>query len=523
MLRCLGKHIFPVLLLLNIATAAQIKSRKDKKLYLKADNAFEYGDYFTALKLYKSLYPLDSTSKDINYKLGVCCFELKKFRGSAKSYFEKASADKYPETNYYLGILNHLQHNYERSVLHYHDYMHSTADNKEHSNKEIEDLIEKCHTANVLESTPDETVKIENLGATVNSEFAEYAPLIPADETFLIFTSRRKNPVYPSVDPLGDYFEDIYISTRKDSVWQLPTVLDTSINKAYHDAATGLSADGEKLLSYHTSPDHIHGHIYESKLIVNKWTDPVLLDANVNSADYVETSACYSPDGEMIFFSSNRPGGFGGKDLYSVKKLPNGKWAMAQNLGPEVNTVYNEDAPFVHPSEKVLFFSSEGHKNMGGYDVFKSLYDGQGSYTAPKNLGYPINTVDDDIFFVLNTDASIGYFSSQRSGGFGSQDIYKAFFEENNIPLFVYNVYVKDEKDEIINHVDIIVTDKEKKEVFGEYKSNPNSGKAIIISKPDKTYRITIQSKGYEPLVLNSITLGGQTTLTFKMVHKTHE
>jgi len=300
-------------------------------------------------------------------------------------------------------------------------------------------------------------------------------------------------------------------------------MFDTIINKPYHDAATGLSADGEKLLSYHTSPDHVHGHIYESTLQNGKWSAPVLLDANVNSADYIETSACYSPDGEMIFFSSNRPGGFGGKDLYSVKKLPNGKWAKPFNLGPTINTEYNEDAPFVHPSDNILFFSSEGHKNMGGYDVFKAKYDEAEKFTVPENLGFPINTVDDDIFFVLNTDASMGYFSSQREGGFGSHDIYSVYFSDNNIPLMVYSVHVRDEENNIIKNVSIILTDMEKKEVFGEYKSNGLSGKILIISKPNRSFRVAIQAPGFESLILNSVLLTNEPGLTFKLVHKTHE
>jgi hypothetical protein len=339
----------------------------------------------------------------------------------------------------------------------------------------------------------------------------------------VIFTSRRKNKYYNSRDPLGDYFEDIYVSYKKDSAWGEPVMLDTSINKPYHDAACGLSADGERLLSYHTSPDHIHGHIYESTWSGNTWSSPELVHANVNSVDYIETSACYSPDGEMIFFSSNRPGGFGGKDLYSVKKLPNGVWAKPFNLGPKINTEYNEDAPFVHPNDSVLFFSSEGHKNMGGYDVFKSKFDEAEKFSTPENLGFPINTVDDDIFFVLNTDASMGYFSSRRKGGFGSHDLYKAFFEDNNIPLTAYGIHVTDELGNAVKKVEIIVTDREHKEIFGEYKSNPNSGKVLIISKPDRVFRFAIEAPGYEPLIVNAVYLGKEQTLNFKLAHKKHE
>jgi hypothetical protein len=522
MLRCSGKFVWLLLLLAAVSATAQITGRRDKKTLFKADNAFDFGDYLKAMQLYKSLYHLDSMGSELNYKLGVCHYEIKKFREGSKKYFERVAPDRFPEVRYYLGRLYHLDSEFDNALFQYHEYLKKPED-KEHTVKEIEDLIEKCHTAEMYQSKPDKSVKIENLGPTINTEYAEYAPLIPAEENFLIFTSRRKNFVYQALDPLGDYFEDIYVSKKIDSVWQAPTLLDTGINKPYHDAATGLSADGEKLLSYHTSPDHIHGHIYESKLKDGKWTAPEILNANVNSESYIETSACYSPDGEIIFFSSNRPGGYGGKDLYSVKRLPNGQWGMPYNLGPAINTEYNEDAPFVHPSDNILFFSSEGHKNMGGYDVFKSKYDEQEKFTTPENLRYPVNTVDDDIFFVLNTDASRGYFSSKRDGGLGSYDIYSVFFAENNIPLSVYNIHVRDEENNIIREVEVRLTDKEEKVIVGEYRSNKESGKVLIISKPNKVFRVTIEAKGYEPLILNSVLFDKETSFNFRLVHKHHD
>lgn len=523
MLRYSVKYICLVFLLVAAVSPAQVKNRKDKKTFFKADQAFDFGDYLKAMQLYKSLYHLDSMGSELNYKLGVCHYEIKKYRAQSKKYFERVSLTRHPETMYYLGRLYHLEGRFDDALAEYHAYLKFKAEEKEHTAKEIQDLIEKCHTANLFISKPDKLVKIVNLGRAVNTEYAEYAPLIPAEENFLIFTSRRKNPVYHNLDPLGDYFEDIYVSQMKDSAWQTPVMLDTIINKEYHDAATGLSADGEKLLSYHTSPDHLHGHIFESKLKDGVWTAPEMIHANVNSEHFVETSACYAPTGDIIFFSSTRPGGYGGKDLYLVKKLPNGQWGMPFNLGPTINTEYNEDAPFVHPSDNILFFSSEGHQNMGGFDVFKSKFDEGGKFTTPENMKYPVNTVDDDIFFVLSTDAARGYFSSKREGGLGSYDIYCALFEENNIPLSVYNMYMEDEQHMIIRDVTVRISDNEEKTIVGEYHSNKESGKVLIISRPNKSYRVTVEAKGFEPLIIDPLLFDKETSFTFKMVHKHHE
>ncbi|HLC83706.1 MAG TPA: hypothetical protein VJI69_07740 [Bacteroidia bacterium] len=507
--------LFVLFCLIIKTSAGQLTVRETQKLFLKADNVFEYGDYLGALQIYKTIYPYDSTNSELNFKIGVCLYEIKKFRKSAVPYFEKTSKVDFPETYYYLGRLYHSQKKYEKALACFSQFKNTKYD-EGHSRKEIDDLIAKCNVAKFMESKEDRTLQIKNLGDTINTEYPEYAPLIPAQENFMLFTSRRKNDSFTQTDPWGDYFEDIYISERKNKNWMNPKMLDTTINTSVHDAGTGLSADGEKLLVYRTSKDLKSGDIYECDFINQKWTLPAMLGKIVNEPEYLETSACYSPDGNTIFFSSNRPGGFGGKDLYLVKKLPNGNWGTPFNLGRSINTEYNEDAPFVHPAGDVLFFSSEGHENMGGYDIFKSTFDEAGKFKTPQNMGCPVNTVDDDIFFVLNTDASLGYLSSERDGGYGSQDIYSVYFPINNIPLNAYNIHVFDESGNVLTNVDILLTDMAKKTIYGMYKSNHNTGKILVLSAPDISYRIAIQATGYEPYISNT-TFGINNELIFKL------
>ncbi|MES2592742.1 MAG: hypothetical protein V4608_12730 [Bacteroidota bacterium] len=499
---------------------AQITTRQDKQLLLKADKAYDFGDYLSALKMYETLYALDSTDNETNFKLGVCNYEIKKYRKNSKKYFAKVSPDDFPETNYYLGILSHLAKEFDRAIYYYNQYKYFGGDNQ-FSKKEVDDLIEKSNTAMLFESTTDKNVVIKNMGNTLNSEYDEYVPLIPADESFMIFTSRRKNSIWQNKDPLGDYFEDIYLS-KKDSTrnWGVPVILDTVINTAVHDACTGLSADGEKMLLYRTSKDLKSGDIYESFYSNNKWSAPESIGTIVNSPDYLETSACYSPNGDIIFFSSNRPGGYGGKDLYLSRKLFNGKWGKPFNLGSAINTEYDEDAPFVHPLGNTLFFSSEGHKNMGGFDIFKSTFDETGKFSDAVNMGSPVNTVDDDIFFVMNTDATKGYFSSEREGGFGLQDVYNVSFPNvTTLPLNVYNMHIVDESSSVIKDVEVKAIEIEKESVYGIYKANDKTGKLIIISPSGKEYRLIIDAPGYERLVTNVI-LGTNMNLLYKLSKK---
>lgn len=495
---------------------AQISTREDRKLLIKADKAYDFGDYLGALKMYETLYLLDSTDNETNFKMGVCNFVIKKFRKNSKKYFDKVSPADFPEVNYYLGRLNHLLKQYDRAIYNFTQYKYFGGDN-DYSRREIDDLIEKCHTALLFESTTDKTIVITNMGSVINSEQAEYVPLIPADESFMIFTSRRKNTKFGKTDPLGDYFEDIYIS-RKDAGgnWTAPLMLDTIVNTELHDACTGLSADGEKLLVYRTSKDLRSGDIYESFYSNNKWSNPEKLSKIVNSPGNLETSACYSPSGDIIFFSSNRPGGYGGKDLYLVRKLQNGKWGKPFNLGPAINTEYDEDSPFVHPLGNILYFSSEGHKNMGGYDIFKSTFDEKGEFVGPENLGSPINTVDDDIFFVMNPDATKGYFSSEREGGLGLQDIYNVSFPATAVPLNVYDVHVVDESCSVIKDAEMKVINLENESTYGIYKANDKTGKILLISPSNKEYRLIIDAPGYERFVTN-IVLDTNVNILYKL------
>ncbi len=488
-----------LILWINLSTA-QINSMQNEKLWLKADKTMGFGDYAGALKLYEKLYQLDSLNKEVNYKMGVCNFEIKANRSSSLKYFKKVTSKEFPEVNFYLGKLYHLSRKFDLAIESFNQYKKYRGE-KEHESNEVEDLIGKSYTARFFEQTPNTKVQLKNLGNSINTAFPEYVPLIPAEENFLIFTSRRKNDVWPNTNELGEYYEDIYMSKKVAGVWQSPVMLDTTINTAGHDACTGLSANGEKLLIYRTSADLVSGDIYESLLIDNKWSGAQKLGPNVNSPEYLEASACYSPEGEVVFFSSNRPGGFGGKDIYSVKRLPNGEWAKPFNLGPKINTAYNEDAPFMHPSGSILFFSSEGHKNMGGYDIFKSDFDEYGNFSPPVNLGYPINKVDDDIFFVLNTNASVGYLSSEREGGFGSQDIYKVNFLDSILPFNVYNLYLYDHSGTMIKNADVLLTEEPSGKMYGMYKSNENTGKILIIAEPAKAYGVTINADGYETFI----------------------
>jgi hypothetical protein len=296
-------------------------------------------------------------------------------------------------------------------------------------------------------------------------------------------------------DPNGNYYEDVFISHRVGDHWLTSESIGTNINTKNHDASIALSADGQKLFLFH-STDKDGGDIYMSKLSGDVWGAPEQLGPTINTK-YWEGSCSLSADEQTLYFASERPGGLGGKDLYKSSKMPDGSWGKAENLGPTINTIYNDDSPFIHPDGITLFFSSEGHSSIGGYDImYSTIKDGR--WAEPTNMGYPINTTEDERFYVLTADGEHGYYSSDMKGGFGGQDIYTVtpgFFGEKPILALVVGTVFADDK---AVDATIKVTNAETGAQQGTYHSNSSSGKYLIALTPGNNYKVAIEVEGYE-------------------------
>jgi hypothetical protein len=258
----------------------------------------------------------------------------------------------------------------------------------------------------------------------INTEYPAYSPVISIDENALFFTSRRLRADSSNFtltdNETGGYYEDIYVSYKnREGEWQEAELLN--INTNVHSATVNVSPDGQTLYIYQDEGGD--GDIYESKLVGETWTEPVKMGESINSTAW-ETHIAVTADGQTAYFISNRKGGEGGRDIWRTRILPNGEWGKPENLGPTLNTPYDEDAVFISPDERTLYFSSEGHTSIGGFDVFYSFLQEDGTWGEPENLGYPINTTDNDVFFVISADGKRGYFSSVRDEGYGEKDIY---------------------------------------------------------------------------------------------------
>lgn len=274
---------------------------------------------------------------------------------------------------------------------------------------EVQKRMEECRSGASLVSKPKPYL-ITNLGSSVNSPYEDYAPAVDGAERLMIFTSRR---------PLdGKSDEDIYLSTKSKD-WTPAVRAGSPLNGKGHNSALSLSADGRQLLLY--TEEH-QGDILVSQWNGSMWSTPQPLPFPINTMSH-ESSACFSSDGQFIYVASERPGGFGGSDIYRIEKNPAGQWSRVTNLGAAINTPYDEDSPFADFDGKTFYFSSRGHNSMGGYDIFRTTIQ-NGVWRKPENLGYPVNTPNNDIYFIATADGRRGYFSSSRPGGLGEEDIY---------------------------------------------------------------------------------------------------
>ena len=384
-----------------------------------------------AREQYEQAAQLDPENLHANYMAGDLYIQ----RGPQKERSTEYLLKVYQiDPNYRFDILYKIGQGYQyglsfdEAISYYNQYKEKLESNAAYRGEDkiplgdVNRRIQECNNGKVFVQNPEEYT-IVNIGGQMNSNAHDFAPVLNEDETMLIFTSRRQDGnLNENVDNDNFYFEDIFISRKNNDQWGAAENIGEIVNTPNHDSNLALSADGKSLYIYR---DDNGGDIYFSDQ--NKdgtWTEPMPVGGNINSS-YYENAVTISPDRKILLFSSDRPSGKGGLDIYMSIKDSRGEWGKVTNLSSVVNTAYDEDGPFLDYDGKTLYFSSRGHDGMGGYDIFKTEYDSANeTWTTPVNLGYPINTPDDDVYFVSTKDGKRGYYSSVKDDGQGYTDIY---------------------------------------------------------------------------------------------------
>ena len=474
--------------------AQQNYKRVHKDAFEEATQYLYEEDYYTALSIYEEIYPLDTNYAEINYTMGVCLLNIRGSEDLAHPYLLKAVKGNVREAFFWIGRSYHIQTNFEEAIKYYKIY--NKQPNKYLLNFEVERYIKMSYKAKEMMVSPVQ-VEIVNMGENINTAQSEYVPVVSSDQSEIYFTARRKESTAGFKDPNNKFFEDVYYSKKENGKWKTARNIGPPVNTPTHDAVVNLTADGNELVIYRTNENLYGGDLYLCKRLEDNWSKPEKLTENINSP-YQEASASISPDGKLMYISSNRPGGLGGKDIYRVRRLPDNQWSIPENLGPTINTPYDEDSPFIQADGRTLYFSSNGHSTMGGYDIFKSKLENDEIWTNPKNVGYPINTVKDDIYYVVSPDGKTAYYSSDMPGGYGEQDLYKINILYDDERKAIFNGVARDIETKEAIKVKITVIDLYTRNIHGIYNSNSQTGKFLLVLQPSRNYKLLIEGKGYE-------------------------
>lgn len=493
-----GKCFFLILVFVFFSEPqfAQSVAKPQRKILKKAEKAFEREDFLNAYNNYTEYLKTDTGNYNAIYKSGLCLFNIDKTDTLALSYFQGSKIFVHA-AHFYLGRIYQMQGKSEKALGEFYFY-NSGKKPAEISDSLLNDCIKKCEEA-LLSESQKEFLNVKNLGPGINTSFPEYVPLLFDNKMF--FTSRRPGSTGGALDPYGKYYEDVYVSEMINRAWTTPKPLDGKVNTQTHDACVALSPDGRELIFYRTDETLLAGDLYVTTWQNDEWTSPVKLGDEINS-EYLETSACFSSNGNEIIFSSNRPGGIGGRDLYRVVRFLNGKYSLPVNLGPSINTEQDEDGPFVDPDNNALYFSSKGHTNMGEYDIFKAEFDAEkNAWKNVMNMGQPVNSANDDIYFFRQKNSSIGYFTSRRAGGFGDADIYEVDFSKSTMIIAYCRLEMPgSESLADLSGVNISLTDLKTGKLVGSYQPNRDYANLILLAVKDHPYQVKIVSDSHQTL-----------------------
>lgn len=484
--------------------------------------------YPVAIPHYLKAQNFNPNNAVLNYRLGVSYLQTHE-KSKAYDYITKAynlnpTVDE--RIRYYTGWVYHLKSEWEKAITEYQAYIASLGGKHKEEVAKAAKRIEECKAGIELAKNPIR-VFIDNVGPEINSSYSDYSPVITADESIMMFTSRRPGGVSAGLSEEDNLpYEDIWMSTKNGKKWTNARNIGAPVNLELHNAAICLSPDGQKLITYDGAKQG--GDLFISELMGLSWTKPESLGKAVNT-DGHEASASFSYDSKDLYFvSSDRKDGMGGHDIYVSHISDKGKFEKAVNIGPPINTSYDEDGVYMMPDGKTMYYSSKGPGSIGGYDIFKTTLE-NGKWTQPVNMGIPINTPDDDVFFVLAANGRHAFYASASMKGYGGQDIYRltilgpekqpltntedqllamaanpisnlkteAAVESKGPKMALLKGVITDAKTKEVLEASIDLIDNDKNLLLATFKSNSTTGRYLVTLPAGKNYGIAVRRDGY--------------------------
>jgi outer membrane protein OmpA-like peptidoglycan-associated protein len=499
----------------------------EAKGYLKEGNRLYSSagrvDVSLSIDFFLKANEINSNNSELNYKIGVAYMQGD-HKFEALPYFKKASKlnpSGFPDMDFYLGKGYHLKMDWDNGEKYYKQYLNhpkATKSGKEQAERGLKEIA----VGRKLSAKPVR-VWIDNMGENINSKYPDHSPLISADDRKLFFTSRRPDSKGGFMDEWEMYFEDIYFSENVDGEWTKAQNIGDSINTDYHDATIGLTADGFGLLVF-KGINKKSGGIYISRNDNDTWTKPTAF-FGTDKIKHHQPSATFTFDEKRVYFVSDQPGNLGKHDIfYSDWNEDEKEWSDPVNIGSKINTELDERGVFLAPDDKTLYFSSEGHENLGGLDIFSTTLQEDGTWTTPVNMGYPINTPDDDLYFVVAGNERYGYYSTYREGGIGDKDIYRITFlgEPKSPAISSIQPALSMNFDDVALYTDILEPDNPilagkitdgldgmpcdaeieiinitKDELVSKFRSNGETGDYSVSVVPGTEYTISVSKHGY--------------------------
>lgn len=418
------KRYFLALSLGLLTFASQGQDKNYKLWFQAAQEHLLYEEYDKALTKFTQIERHGQLNSNIAFGIGICYMNIDNEVSSAISYLERATTNTsstYRENNYketaapdeawfYLGKAYRLDGQYYKAIQAYNQFKDRLLASDVYYHDFIALQIETCTNASRLIATPID-VTITKPGFVLETEC--YYPAVAGDEQSVVFTSYQK--IRDPYSDSEDLFELIYHSTKNDDgTWSKPKDITYELASDGTFSTAFLSYDGNTMVLYRD--DFGNGNLYYAERTNGSWGEIQKFTKNVDSK-FNETHGSLTKDGNTLYFTSDRNGGQGGKDIYCSRKDANGTWGVPVNLGPTINTQFEEEAAFISEDGRTLYFISEGHSSMGGYDVFKSVVDDNGVWSEPQNLGYPINSAYDDVFYCPIGDGSVAYMDRMNEEG----------------------------------------------------------------------------------------------------------
>jgi len=489
-----------------------------------ANANFNDKNYDVALKQYLRLIRKDKNNEMMKYRIGICYLNTDKDKAEAVKYLEKFASPDYVGKRKYLDIS--VYYDLAKAYLHAHEFDKALRKAEEFKKlarqdektdpsliAEVERFKEVCNNARELIKSPLD-VTFNCIGKNVNTARSEYNPFVAEDESFLIYTSNKRY-----ISDFQELVNSAYISKPSwGGNWGRGKSLGTKVNTDEDEIVVGVADEGNTVLLQLKRFDAWNDIYYTNKK-GRSYRELQDFGKNVNSKED-EGGACLTPSGDTLFFASNRPLGYGGFDIYYSVKLPNGEWGIPQNAGPGINTPYDDNFPNLVDDGKTLYFASKGYNSMGGYDIFITNKSDDGKWSAPKNIGYPLNDTYDNTIITYTKNKRYAFISSVRKEGIGDRDIYKVIFNEVEKPNIVFRGYIAvgdsataKELSQVDPEITITVynitdindedfedaeyTGKPLEDVFGEYSYIRSSGNYIISLPPGK-YVLRVEGDFYK-------------------------